>query len=448
MTSGPTPSASLRQGVGMPSERPRSASRLVLIASLLLVVSFGPTAAAMDADMEDALLKLEAVLEMAELSEDLWPAWDISETPFAVRTSGNTWYLINHPRPPAHFERVREQTSLRIAVYTAPPGDIPASGACVIEGLPTAVLDLGEGTPEMLPSAFSAAFRAHTAQACEDRMEPIELLSGYPVDAWNLVLADIECRLLFRAASAPEDSLDLCVKEFASIRRHRRLRMGGRYAEFERRIEFTEGTPMYLAERCRREAEPYIGGRHGRRLRGSLGEPGALERCFPESPGLDWYRGERFRWTGAVLCFVADRYMRNWKEVCTADCVDPFEVMWREVKGSLPRAREVLDRFGYEELVASMTTTIEQSKTDAERLFEGILRSGSPTFSVSTHLLSSASMAKTEYRFATLPLVMNPLVPLITYSSPSRRAVVRMAPASEPAPASVRQKAARFGPSV
>ena len=38
-------------------------------------------------------------------------------------------------------------------------------------------------------------------------------------------------------------------------------------------------------------------------------------------------------------------------------------------------------------------------------------------------------------------LVMNALVPLITHSPPSSRAVVRVAPASEPPPGSVRPKA-------
>ena len=42
--------------------------------------------------------------------------------------------------------------------------------------------------------------------------------------------------------------------------------------------------------------------------------------------------------------------------------------------------------------------------------------------------------------------VMNIFEPSITHSSPSRRAVVRVAPASEPAFGSVRPKAASFWP--
>ncbi len=377
----------------MRAEPSRTRLQLALLTVLLLAASPGALAGAMDARTEDALLRIEAVLEMTEFSQDLWPAWDISETPFLLHGPDSTCYLINHPRPPVHYRRVREESSLRTAVYRAHARDVPSGDVCLIEGISTAALDLWGLAAEMVPRAFEGSFRAHGADLCEGRMRPIELLSGYPIDAWNLVLADIECRLLHRAALATADSLDLCVREFTSVRRHRRLRMGGRYAEFERRIEFTDGIPTYLAERCRREAEPYLGGRFGPRLEDALGEAGALEQCFPESPGLDWYRGERFRWTGAVLCSVMDRFDPDWKKGVSLGCVDPFELMCKRVKGRTPSAKAVLARFGYEQLVASMTTTIEESKSDAERLFESIARSENPTFAVATHLLSSGEIS-------------------------------------------------------
>ena len=377
----------------MRAEPSRTRLQLALLTVLLLAASPGALAGAMDARTEDALLRIEAVLEMTEFSQDLWPAWDISETPFLLHGPDSTCYLINHPRPPVHYRRVREESSLRTAVYRAHARDVPSGDVCLIEGISTAALDLWGLAAEMVPRAFEGSFRAHGADLCEDRMRPIELLSGYPIDAWNLVLADIECRLLHRAALATADSLDLCVREFTSVRRHRRLRMGGRYAEFERRIEFTDGIPTYLAERCRREAESYLGGRFGPRLEDALGEAGALEQCFPESPGLDWYRGERFRWTGAVLCSVMDRFDPDWKKGVSLGCVDPFELMCKRVKGRTPSAKAVLARFGYEQLVASMTTTIEQSRSEAERLFESIARSESGTFSIATHLLSEGEIS-------------------------------------------------------
>jgi len=383
----------MRRGVGMRAEPSRTRLQLVLLTVLLLVASPGVLPGAMNARTEDALLRIEAVLEMTEFSKDLWPAWDISETPFLLRGPDSICYLINHPRPPVHYHRVREESSLRTVVYRAHARDVPSGGVCLIEGISTAALDLWGLAAEMVPRAFAASFRAHEEDLCEGRMRPIELLSGYPTDAWNLVLADIECRLLYRAALATPDSLDLCVREFTSIRKHRRLRMGGRYAEFERRIEFTDGIPAYLAERCRKEAGPYLEGRFGPRLEDALGEAGALERCFPESPGLDWYRGERFRWTGAVLCTVMDRFDPDWKKAVSLGCVDPFELMCVRVKGRTPSPKTVLARFGYEQLVASMTTTIEQSKSGAERLFESIARGESPIFSIGTHLLTSGEIS-------------------------------------------------------
>ena len=50
---------------------------------------------------------------------------------------------------------------------------------------------------------------------------------------------------------------------------------------------------------------------------------------------------------------------------------------------------------------------------------------------------SGSVFAKTVYAFATEALVMNRFEPSRTYSSPSRRAVVRIAAESEPEPASV-----------
>ena len=50
---------------------------------------------------------------------------------------------------------------------------------------------------------------------------------------------------------------------------------------------------------------------------------------------------------------------------------------------------------------------------------------------------SGSVFAKTVYRFATEAFVMKRFEPSRTYSSPSRRAVVRIAAESEPEPASV-----------
>ena len=56
---------------------------------------------------------------------------------------------------------------------------------------------------------------------------------------------------------------------------------------------------------------------------------------------------------------------------------------------------------------------------------------------------SSGTLAKTTWRSAIPPLVMNCLRPSSTHSSPSRRADVAIAAMSEPAWGSVRQSAPR-----
>ena len=60
---------------------------------------------------------------------------------------------------------------------------------------------------------------------------------------------------------------------------------------------------------------------------------------------------------------------------------------------------------------------------------------------VSAVTVTSAVMSVPE-------LVMNAFDPLITHSPPSRRAVVRVAPASEPPPGSVRPNAPSFSPAA
>jgi hypothetical protein len=61
-------------------------------------------------------------------------------------------------------------------------------------------------------------------------------------------------------------------------------------------------------------------------------------------------------------------------------------------------------------------------------------------------LRPSSVLANTVKKLAMPPLVIHSLLPLSTHSSPSRWALVVMEAASEPAPGSVRQKAAIISP--
>ena len=59
---------------------------------------------------------------------------------------------------------------------------------------------------------------------------------------------------------------------------------------------------------------------------------------------------------------------------------------------------------------------------------------------------SGSVLATRRMKSARAPLVMKVFEPLMTYSSPSRRAVVRMPATSEPAPGSVIARQAIFSP--
>ena len=61
---------------------------------------------------------------------------------------------------------------------------------------------------------------------------------------------------------------------------------------------------------------------------------------------------------------------------------------------------------------------------------------------------SGSVTAKTMQKSASLPPVMKVFSPVITHSSPSRTALVRIARASEPAPGSVIAKQLRSSPLI
>jgi hypothetical protein len=371
---------------------PHCIRALVSPFAVLIFLAAVVPCSSLESEKEDALLGIEASLRMESLSKALWPSWDISKTPVALLSPDGQCFLINHPRPPAGFERVRD-TSVRMSVHRSsrsPEGD---RRVCRVGGVPTALVNLDELGAETLPVVFEAAFDAYEEKDCLDRTKAVVLVAGYPAEASSLVLADIECGLLLAALNAPDDSVRQRAEEFAAIRRNRRMRMGGRYTEYERRIEFTEGIAAYLAEKCREEGASYLEGRIGERLEGSLGEPGELLRSAPASPDLGWYRHDRFRWTGALTCLLLDRLYPEWKDVVWSECIDPYEVLWRRLQDGVPLARQILARVGYDELVASRSSAIEGMKSDAERHYEQIAGQSGKVLTISTHLLASGEVS-------------------------------------------------------
>jgi hypothetical protein len=359
---------------------------------LALLVAVAPAARGAAApDVVDALVTIDAALGMEELSRELWPSWDISGTAVALICGDGSCYLINHPKPPRNFERVKD-FPVTIPVYSTTSAPKSDRRVCKVEGVPTAIISKDELREDALAIVFSAAFEALESRDCGERVSPVVLVSGYPVDAENLVLADIECELLLAAVRAPDDSIEQRAEAFAGLRRHRRMRIGPRYSEYERRIEFKEGISTYLAERCRSEAPEQLEGDVPDGLRPPSERQGQLEAPPADSLGLDWYREDRFGWTGALVCKLLDRLSPDWKEEAWGDCVDPFEILWRRVEGRTPIARVILAQYDYDEMVAGRSSVLEGMKTDAERHFEDIAGNEGGVLSISTQMLASGEV--------------------------------------------------------
>jgi hypothetical protein len=373
---------------------PRHSRRILPVLTALtgLLATVVPAGGTIDPQCEEALLRLDAVLQLTDLSRDLWPSWDISDTPVLLHAADSVSYLVNHPDPPDGCESVPDARGMRLDVRTIDAVGDSVEGVASIAGHQVAVFELDELGVEAVPIVFGRAFRVHASERCPDAMDPVVLVPGYPVDPENLVLADIESELLQKAVAAPDESLRQRVCDFASVRYHRRLRFARRYGEYERQLEFETGIPAYLAERCRLDGPSYLDEGERDILGDCTGEPGGLERCLRRAGCLEWYRVDRFRWSGALVSCLMDRLDPGWEAQAASECVDPFELMWREVRGSTPRAPLVLARFDYEERIARKSVEFEDSRGEAERLFETIVQGPAPSFAISIEQLASAEV--------------------------------------------------------
>ncbi len=345
-------------------------------------------------DVLEVLADAEMALELRELSEAVWPDWDISETPLAVTVDSDRCYLLHHPDPPSSFSKLDERLPHSTTVYSGPLGsdDVePASGT--VRDEPTAFAHVDQVSREAVPAVFVGAFRAHELDHCPELGETIDLMISYPSDARNLALVDVECDLLRRALAAPADSLEKRVIEFVSVRSVRRLGMGRQFVSYERQREFLDGLPAYIGERCREIGAAYLRGEAGERLRDELGTPGGLEHCYPEKVDLDWYRGERFMWSGACVCLILDRYHPEWREEVAERCVDPFEVLFDLTRRKTIRTKGLLERYGLEERLVDRAEFIDRTKSAPEKLFESVAGTEKPLLIFNVRMLASVSVS-------------------------------------------------------
>lgn len=342
----------------------------------------------------EALTRLEAARRLADLSDDLWPHWDISDAPFALYRPGATCYLVHHPEPPSGFERLRGRLPVRGRVYRGPASaaDV-APGTGMLGGEPTAYLDLEEFAEQPLPVAFREAFRAYHTEHCRDMTEPVDLFEGYPLTPKNMALADIECELLTRAVRAPGDSLEQRALEFLAVRTVRRIGILGEAVNYERWLEVVNGIPAYIGERCRDEASSYLDGEARELLSVGLDGPGCFHACAESKGSLGWYSMDRFACTGASVCMLLDRLVPEWKDQVEERCVEPYEVMRTVMRTKVPRASEVLARYDVESRIAEKRMFIDSMKSEPEKLFEEITEGDHPILTVDTHLLASSQVS-------------------------------------------------------
>jgi hypothetical protein len=355
----------------------------VRAAALLLTLPTQAAPATEPALPIEALTRLDEVRKLDDLSQELWPDWDVSNAPFALYRPGECCYLIHHRDPPDGFERVRGRLPVRGRVYTGSASDpevAPATG--ILGGEPTAYLDLHEFAEQPLPAAFREAFRAHNAKHCGGMTEPVDLLEGYPFEPQNLVLADIECDLLMQAVRAPAESLEQRTLDFLAVRTVRRIGILGDAVHYERWLE-----------RCRAEAAAFLDDDSRQTLSAGLGGPGCFEACARSEGTLDWYARDRFACTGAAICMLLDRQAPGWKRQVEEDCVEPYEVLREMLRTRIPRASEVLERYDVDARVAEKQAFVDGTKSEPERLFEEITEGGYPTLTVDTHLLASSQVS-------------------------------------------------------
>jgi hypothetical protein len=342
--------------------------------------------------VEDVISRADAVRSLTELSKALWPGWDVSKTPVALYQRGDACYVLGHPDPPPPFAHVHIKHAARGAVYRAPADQIdPASG--LLAGVPTAFIDLDDFSREAVPTLFREAFRAHQAVRCPKSAKPVDLLAGYPLDPRNLALVDIECELLSRAVLAPDDSLKERALEFACVSSLRRIGLTARVRDYEAQLEFLDGVSAYIAERVRSDGGRHVRGRAAETLADAMGTPTSLARCLTPPGGLDWYRRDRFAHSGAALCALLDRFSPDWKTEASKECSMPFDILWELTRREIPKASEVLARFGLEQRVALKADFVDASRSPGERLFDSIAKQSGPLLMINTRSLTGASVS-------------------------------------------------------
>ena len=369
---------------------------------LVLAASTLSASSSLDSSELAALRLIGPALDVQSPSDEVWPSWDISDTPVLLLSGDEQCLLLQHPRPPSDFRRLPRGDGVETTVYAGERDDISPPLATVGRHTTAVVTqhELEESGPGLL---FQRAFLAHDSELCPEAIEPLDLLVPYPVDARSLVLSDIECEILLAAENVASSgretaAVESLAREFVSIRTYRRILMGPRFAEYERRLEMRDGVSMYVAGRMLERAQE----RHGDpvfsravadcrdRIMTGLGD---RPWCADPGTDFDWYRTGRFGVCGASICRLLDSTVPDWKERVREDCVDPYSILEERFRLEAPRPRKVTGRYDFDARLEERAAFAEAALTPAERRFDELTKGDSLRFCINTHLLSNVSVS-------------------------------------------------------
>lgn len=230
-----------------------------------------------------------------------------------------------------------------------------------------------------LPFAFQTAFSAYQSEQCPEMAERLDFGAGFLSIPRNLVLVDIECELLAAALAAPAESLDAIVRDFVRVRGFRRAGITGRFVDYERHREHITGTATYIGIACSAAAP--------------LGTYECTVDLFKAARDIDWYKGMRFRCTGAAICLLLDRIEPGWKTAVSERCIDPYAVLWDRFSGGSPNVTRLLERHGFASREEAAVAFIDQTKSGPERLFEEITQREETLFIINTKQLVSTTVS-------------------------------------------------------
>jgi hypothetical protein len=376
--------------------RPAALLGIALLASQVGAVE-GP-----DPSRAAALSLLEPAVEASDASESVWPDWDIAAIPLLLLENDESCLLIHHLRPPGGYRRLRHDADVSLSVYQGEAGE-HAPPLSDVGRATTAVVTWRELFAAGPGLVYERAFIAYEADLCPDAVEPFDLIAAYPVGARNLVLSDIECEILAAAAEALDSGavpavVESLARELVCIRTYRRIQVGPRFAEYERRLELGEGVPRYVAgsmvERTARRSFNPVFDEAVASCRERLGE-GLGDRPWCADPGtdLDWYRERRFRYCGAAICRMLDATVPGWKERVANDCEDPYSILEERFRLEAPRPSHVTPRYDFETRLAERAAFVEDVMTSGEKRFMELTRGDSLRFCINTHLLAHVSVS-------------------------------------------------------